>query len=305
VIETLPVPPELVGERLDVALSRLLGLPRGRVADLVSEGLVRVDDARAAKSLRLAAGQLITVELAEPDDQPEPVVELPTAYEDRDLIVVNKPVGVAAHAGPGWSGPTVLGSLLASGVALARGGPVERRGIVQRLDVGTSGLMMVAKSDRAYSVLKQMFRDRAVRKIYHALAQGLPDPLVGTIDAPVGRLPGAFKFAVLADGKPSITHYELIEAFAGASLLRVDLETGRTHQIRVHLAAIGHPLVGDPFYGADPVLADRLGLDRQWLHAAVLEFEHPISGLPVRCEAEYPADLEAALASLRGPRFGK
>ncbi|MDR1441933.1 MAG: RluA family pseudouridine synthase [Bifidobacteriaceae bacterium] len=298
-IRTVPVPPALAGERVDVAVARLMGLPRTRAAELARAGLVQAGGIKVAKSARLEEGQTLRVEVPEPADQPEPVVELPVTYEDSDLIVINKPAGVAAHAGPGWSGPTVLGSLLAVGVALATGGPPERRGIVQRLDVGTSGLMMVAKSERAYSVLKQMFRDRAVDKTYHALVQGLPDPLEGTIDAPIGRVPGAFKFAVLSNGKSSITHYGLIEAFAGASLLRVDLETGRTHQIRVHLAAVGHPLVGDPFYGGDPKLAVRLGLERQWLHATALGFDHPVTGQPVRCEAPYSADLAAALATLR------
>jgi 23S rRNA pseudouridine1911/1915/1917 synthase len=294
-----PVPPALAGERVDVAVSRLLGMARTKAAELAAGGLVQVDGARTAKSARLAEGQQLVVEIPVAPDLPEPVVELERVYEDSDLIVIDKPVGVAAHAGPGWSGPTVLGSLLAQGVALATGGPLERRGIVQRLDVGTSGLMMVAKSERAYCVLKQMFRDRGVAKTYHAVAQGLPDPLTGTIDAPIGRVPGAFKFAVLAGGKPSITHYQLIEAFARASLLEVGLETGRTHQIRVHLAAIGHPLVGDPFYGGDPKLAAHLGLGRQWLHAAGLAFDHPITGLALRLESPYPADLAAALALLR------
>jgi 23S rRNA pseudouridine1911/1915/1917 synthase len=293
------VPPSLAGERVDVAVARLTGLARGRAAELAAAGLIQVDGAQVAKSARLEPGQSLRIEVPEPDQTPEPTVELTVVHEDSDLIVIDKPVGVAAHAGPGWSGPTVLGSLLAAGVSLATGGPVERRGIVQRLDVGTSGLMMVAKSERAYSVLKQMFRDRAVHKTYHALAQGLPDPLSGTIDAPIGRLPGAFKFGVIAGGKPSITHYELIEAFAGASLLEVGLETGRTHQIRVHLAAVGHPLAGDLFYGGDPKVAARLGLERQWLHAAGLAFEHPVTGLPMRHEAPYPADLEAALEALR------
>jgi 23S rRNA pseudouridine1911/1915/1917 synthase len=289
----------LAGERADVAVARLLGLPRARAQELAAAGLIEVDAVKVAKSARLEEGQTLSVEAPEQVPEPEPVVELDVAYEDSDLIVVDKPVGVAAHAGPGWSGPTVLGSLLAAGVSLATGGPVERRGIVQRLDVGTSGLMMVAKSERAYSVLKQMFRDRAVRKTYHALVQGLPDPMAGTIDAPIGRLPGAFKFGVVAGGKPSITHYELIEAFRGASLLEVGLETGRTHQIRVHLAAVGHPLAGDPFYGGDPKLAARLGLERQWLHAAALALDHPVTGLSLRLNSPYPADLAAALAALR------
>jgi 23S rRNA pseudouridine1911/1915/1917 synthase len=299
VIRELAVPPALAGERVDVAVARLTGLARTRAAELAAAGLIRIDGVAATKSARLEAGQTLSVEQPEPVDRPEPVVQLAVVLEDADLIVVDKPVGVAAHAGPGWSGPTVVGSLLAAGVRVATGGPVERRGIVQRLDVGTSGLMIVAKSERAYSVLKQMFRERAVGKTYHALVQGLPDPLAGSIEAPIGRLPGAFKFGVVDGGKQATTHYELIEAFAGASLLRVGLETGRTHQIRVHLAAVGHPLVGDTFYGGDPKLAARLGLERQWLHAAALSFDHPATGLPVRCRSPYPADLATALELLR------
>jgi 23S rRNA pseudouridine1911/1915/1917 synthase len=300
-LKLLAVPEGLAGERADSAVARLTGLARTRAAELAAAGRVLMDGAAVGKSTRLVAGALLEVDLPDASSPPpEPAVELPVVYQDADLIVVDKPVGVAAHAGPGWDGPTVLGSLLAQGVCLARGGANERRGIVQRLDVGTSGLMMVAKSEPAYSALKQMFRDRAIGKTYHALAQGLPDPLRGTIEGPIGRLPGAFKFGIVEGGKPSITHYEVLEAYAGAALLEVRLETGRTHQIRVHLAAMGHPLVGDPFYGADPKLAQRLGLARQWLHAQALEFDHPVTGLPVRVESEYPADLTAALALLRG-----
>jgi 23S rRNA pseudouridine1911/1915/1917 synthase len=277
-----------------------MGLTRTRAAELVQTGLVQVDSGVASKSARLSAGMVLTVELPQPEASvAEPAVELEVVYEDADLIVVDKPPGVAAHAGPGWVGPTVLGSLLAAGVALTALGPPERRGIVQRLDVGTSGLMMVAKSDRAYGLLKQMFRDRTVGKVYHAVAQGLPDPLEGTIEGPIGRLPGAFKFGILEGGKASVTHYRVLEAFSGASLLEVRLETGRTHQIRVHLAGTGHALAGDPFYGGDPVLAQRLGLTRQWLHAAGLEFSHPVTGEPLQLSSAYPEDLTAALRILR------
>jgi 23S rRNA pseudouridine1911/1915/1917 synthase len=156
--------------------------------------------------------------------------------------------------------------------------------------------MVVAKSEYAYSRLKQAFRTRAVDKNYHALVQGLPDPLVGTIDAPIGRHPGhEYKFAVMRSGKPSVTHYEVIEAFRHASLVDIHLETGRTHQIRVHMAAIKHPCCGDPLYGADPALARKLGLDRQWLHAVGLGFEHPGTGAYVHFESEYPEDLQRAL----------
>jgi 23S rRNA pseudouridine1911/1915/1917 synthase len=268
---------------------------------LATEGAITLDGRPLGKSDRLATGDVISVELPDVDRpaEVEPVAALPVVFEDDDLIVVDKPSGVAAHKGPGWVGPTVLGSLLAAGVAVARGGPPERRGIVQRLDVGTTGLMMVAKSEVAYSVLKQMFRDRAVSKTYHGVVQGLPDPLIGTVDAPIGRLPGAFKFGVVAGGKPSVTHYDVLEAFVGAALVELGLETGRTHQIRVHMAAVGHPLVGDPFYGANPKLAARLALERQWLHARQLEFAHPVSGASLRFESPYPADLAAALTALR------
>lgn len=293
------MPEGLAGQRLDAALARLLGLSRTKIAELAKQGCVQVNGQVAVKAAQLNPGDWLRIELDDPPTEPEPVAQLTIVYEDADLVVVDKPVGVAAHTGPGWDGPTVVGSLLAGGHRVAKSGPPERRGVVQRLDVGTSGLMMVAKSEQAYSVLKQMFRDRAVSKVYHGLAQGLPHDLTGTVDAPIGRLPGAYKFAVVHGGKPSVTHYQLLEALPGAALLRLDLETGRTHQIRVHLAAIGHPLVGDPFYGGDPALAQRLGLDRQWLHAVELGFDHPISGLPIKLATHYPADLAAALDALR------
>jgi 23S rRNA pseudouridine1911/1915/1917 synthase len=180
-------------------------------------------------------------------------------------------------------------------------GAQERQGIVQRLDVGTSGLMMVAKTELAYSRLKQMFRDRKVHKVYHAIIQGHPDPFEGTIDAPIGRHPKAeFKFAVMNEGKPSVTHYKLIEAFPAASLVEIVLETGRTHQIRVHFSAFKHPLVGDTMYGADPKLAARLGITRQWLHAMKLSFIHPISEEPVEFDSTYPNELITVLEQLRG-----
>jgi len=221
-------------------------------------------------------------------------------HEDADIVVVDKPVGVAAHPSPGWTGPTVVSGLAAAGVHVASTGPAERPGIVHRLDAGTSGLMVVAKSERAYSVLKRAFRERTVDKQYLALVQGYPDPSTGTIDAPIGRLPGNdWKFGVVADGRASVTHYQLLEAVPSASLLQVQLETGRTHQIRVHMAAVRHPLVGDVTYGADPVVARRLGLTRQWLHAARLGFTHPGSGQHLELTSDPPPDLAQALATLR------
>ncbi len=299
------VPEGLDGERLDAALARMFGLSRARAAELIGAGQVLVDGQPAVKSDRVLAGAPLTVTLPPPPDaapavRQEPVPGLVIVYEDDDIVVVDKPRGVAAHPTPGWTGPTVLGGLLAAGHAVATSGAAERQGIVHRLDANTTGLMVVAKSERAYSVLKQAFRDREVSKTYHALVQGHPDPLRGTIDAPIGRHPsGDGRFAVVADGRPSVTHYDTIEAFRAASLVTVGLETGRTHQIRVHMAALRHPCCGDLLYGADPVLAAHLGLTRQWLHAVRLSFEHPAAGREITFESPYPDDLARALDILR------
>jgi 23S rRNA pseudouridine1911/1915/1917 synthase len=293
------VPDGLAGERLDAGLSRLLGLSRSAVADLADAGLVRLDGREVPKSERLRPGSWLEVELPDADSSapdPEPVPGLVVVHDDDDLVVVDKPVGVAAHPSPGWTGPTVVGGLAAAGYRIATSGAAERQGVVHRLDVGTSGLMVVAKSEYAYSRLKQAFRDRTVDKTYHALVQGHPDPLVGTIDAPIGRHPSAdWKWAVVAGGKPSVTHYEVLEAFRSACLVEVHLETGRTHQIRVHFSALRHPCVGDLTYGADPRLAEQLGLQRQWLHAVRLGFTHPGTQAWVEFTSSYPEDLAEAL----------
>lgn len=304
-VRTLPVPEGLDGMRVDAGLARLLGLSRTAVADLTEAGDVLLNGRVAAKSDRLSAGALLEVTL--PDTRP--VAELPSMpvdgltvlYEDDHIVVVDKPVGVAVHASPGWTGPTVVGGLAAAGIRIATSGAAERRGVVHRLDVGTTGAMVVAKSEHAYSVLKRAFRERTVQKGYHAVVQGHPDPSRGTIDAPIDRHPRHdYKFAVVASGRPSVTHYEVIEAFPAASLVDVRLETGRTHQIRVHFAALRHPCAGDVTYGADPVLAGRLGLERQWLHARTLGFAHPDDGRWVEFTSPYPADLSRALDILRG-----
>jgi 23S rRNA pseudouridine1911/1915/1917 synthase len=298
----VPVPEGLDGERLDSALARMFGLSRTAAAELISDGSVLVGGRAAAKSDRVPAGEWLEVTLppapaAQPD--PEPVPGMAVVYEDADIVVVDKPPGVAAHPTPGWTGPTVQQGLLAAGHSVATSGAAERQGIVHRLDAGTSGLMVVAKSESAYSALKRAFREREVDKIYHALVQGHPDPLRGTIDAPIARHPsGDGRFAVVAGGRPSVTHYDTLEAYRAASLTEIILETGRTHQIRVHMAAVRHPCVGDRLYGADPVLAARLGLTRQWLHAARLGFAHPADGRRVEFTSSYPADLAKALAVL-------
>jgi 23S rRNA pseudouridine1911/1915/1917 synthase len=301
---TVLVPEGLAGERLDTALARMFGFSRTRAAELVGSGRVTVDDHAGTKSERVVPGTLLDVELPEPTDPvavvPQEVEGIEIVHDDDALVVVDKPVGVAVHPSPGWRGPTVAGHLAAAGFRIATSGAPERQGIVQRLDVGTSGLMVVAKSEYAYSRLKNAFRRRAVDKTYHALVQGHPDPLRGTIDAPIARAPKHdHKFTVRADGKPSITHYDTLEAHRFASLLELLLETGRTHQIRVHMAAVRHPCVGDLFYGADPVLAARLGLERQWLHAVRLGFEHPETAAYVEYESPYPPDLAQALEVVR------
>jgi 23S rRNA pseudouridine1911/1915/1917 synthase len=296
---SLPVPDGLAGERVDAGLSKLLGFSRSFAAEVAEAGGVVVGGAVLGKSDRLAGGAWLEVSW-QPREAPVvvPVVvpDLTVVYDDDDFVVIDKPVGVAAHPSVGWDGPTVLGALAGAGFRISTSGATERAGIVHRLDAGTSGLMVVAKSERAYTELKRQFHDREVKKIYHAVVQGHPDPLAGTIDAPIGRHPGSsWKFAVTADGKPSITHYETLEAFPYASLLEVTLETGRTHQIRVHMAAQRHPCVGDAMYGADPTISARLGLSRQWLHAKRLGFRHPSTSEWVEFESPYPADLQHAL----------
>jgi len=297
------VPDGLAGERADAAVARLLGLSRSFAAEVVEAGGAVLDGRVLGKSDRLAPGGWLEVEWT-PREAPAIVpVELPglaVVHDDDDLVVIDKPVGVAAHPASGWDGPTVLGALAAAGFRIATSGAAERAGIVHRLDVGTSGLMVVAKSESAYSALKRAFHDREVDKVYHAVVQGHPDPLSGTIDAPIGRHPTAgWRFAVTAAGKPSVTHYDTIEAMRAASLLEIHLETGRTHQIRVHMAAQRHPCVGDLLYGADPVLAARVGLERQWLHAVRLAFRHPGTGERVEFATGYPEDLQHALDVLR------
>ena len=301
---SLAVPEGLVGMRLDAALSRLFGLSRTAAVAILDRGEATVDGQVRPKSERLSAGAWLEVELpagpqpAAPDLGP--VDGLRVVYADDDVVVIDKPVGVAAHPSPGWRGPTVIDGVAAMGHRVSTSGAAERQGIVHRLDVGTTGLMVVAKSERAYSALKTAFRERTVDKGYRALVQGHPDPSRGTIDAPIDRHPSAeYRWAVVAAGRPSVTHYDTVEAFRAASLLDVRLETGRTHQIRVHMSALRHPCVGDVTYGADPTLAERLGLTRQWLHAARLGFAHPADGRWVAFESAYPADLQQALDRVR------
>lgn len=291
------------GERVDSALAKILELSRSTVADLLNAGEVLQGKKPLSKSDRVQPGDRLTVLMPALFDPLElkatPIEELDIVYDDDDVVVVNKPVGCAAHASPGWTGPTVVGALIARGYRISTSGPQERQGIVQRLDAGTSGLMLLAKNETSYNNMKNQFRNRTVKKVYHTLVQGHIDPSEGTIDAPIGRHPREdYRFAVVADGKPSITHYSLIEYYSSASLLRVELETGRTHQIRVHFNALRHPLVGDLAYGGDPVLAARLEIKRPWLHAIELTFNQPTSDERITLSAPLPDDLKRALELL-------
>ena len=299
------VPDALAGQRIDVVASRVTGHSRSRVAELIAAGGMLLDGETVKRASRIVTAGAMLELVTDPRptqvaSRPRLVGGLEIIHEDRDIVVVDKPAGVAAHPSLGWEGPSVTEHLAAAGIAIATSGAPERQGVVSRLDVGTSGLMVLARSERAYSVLKQAFRDKAVDKTYQALVQGHPDPFSGTIDAPIGRHPGhEWKMAIVGGGRESVTHYETLEAHRAATLVEVSLETGRTHQIRVHFAAIGHPCCGDPLYGSDPALAGRLGLDRQWLHATRLAFEHPVEGNRVEFESELPRDLEHALREVR------
>lgn len=300
----IQVPEGLSGLRADSAIAKLLGMSRAAVAEMIESGLVLQNAAVISKSELLQSDAWLQITLPKPKAPLELVAELvpelKVIYQDQDIVVVDKPEGVASHPSVGWSGPTVGGALLALGITMSTSGVAERQGIVSRLDVGTSGLMVLTRTEVAYSRMKQAFRDRKVDKTYHALVQGHPDPSSGTIDAPISRHPKhEYKFTVSNDGKPSVTHYKTLEAFKAASLLEVELETGRTHQIRVHFSAFKHPLVGDTLYGCDPRLAERLHMSRQWLHALRLGFIHPTSGEYVSFEAAYPDDLIRSLEILR------
>ncbi len=302
-VRNLSIPEGLNQERVDAALSRLLGLSRNVIVGLIDAGEISKSGKVVGKSDRVITGDQLEILLPAAKGEAKltatPIDGLNVVFDDEYLIVINKPVGIAAHPSPGWKGATVVGAIFAAGYQLATSGAAERQGVVHRLDVGTSGLMVVAKNEIAYSHLKDQFRQRTVAKLYHALVQGHMDPTVGTIDAPIDRHPREdYRFAVVANGKPSITHYKTLEVFPAVTSLEIELETGRTHQIRVHFSALHHPLVGDLTYGADPVLATRLGVSRPWLHAKDLGFMHPASGEQLSFTAEYPEDLTRSLQIL-------
>lgn len=304
-LKIVSIPEGLDQERIDAALARVLGLSRSAIVSLIDAGEVVRSQKPMIKSDRVSTGDIVEIlmpaQKTEPTLQATPFDGLGIVYNDDHVVVIDKPAGVAAHPSPGWQGPTVIGAIIAKGYNVATSGAAERQGIVHRLDVGTTGLMVVAKDEISYSDLKQQFRDRSVKKVYHALVQGHMDPTEGTIDAPIDRHPREdYRFAVVADGKPSITHYRALEFFPAVSLLEIELETGRTHQIRVHFSALHHPLVGDLTYGADHTISERLAIGRPWLHARELHFTHPITHESMDFFSDYPQDLTRSLANLAG-----
>ncbi len=310
---------QFAGCRFDVCLSKLMGVSRANAISLIDSGKAKILNRKSQKSSILQESYVIVVN--KEDDcvsacdcdcvsacdsssnlQSQPAMcDLEIVYNDDDVVVINKPVAMASHAAKGWNGSTVPESLEAAGIRINTTLCDEsRKGIVSRLDVGTSGLMLVCKTDFAYEKMKQQFASHSVSKTYTALVQGNLEQNKATIEAPIGRSKVSdFRFTVTKNGKPAVTHWDVLERFGIATLVSVNLETGRTHQIRVHFSSIGHPLVADKMYGANPKLAEKLELQRQWLHSTKLEFKHPRTGKLVKLESEYPLDLQHALQAVR------
>jgi 23S rRNA pseudouridine1911/1915/1917 synthase len=293
----LEVPPDSDGMRLDrfVAGHEDVG-SRAGAERLIEAGLVLVDGSARPKSHRLGPGSVVSLPEPEPPAAAEPPAGLgvPLAYADPYLVVADKPAGLLVHGVPGYHGPTLVDAL----AGVAAGGEEGRPGIVHRLDRDTSGLLLVARDGRTHARLQGQLRRRRIGRTYLALVRGRPRSRRGRIEAPIGRDHRDPTRMSLSSDNPrdAITDFELVEALPGRSLLRVTLQTGRTHQIRVHLAAIGNPVVGDPVYGHGP----ELGLERQFLHAAELRLTHPVSGEPLEVHSELPDDLVSALAAARG-----
>jgi 23S rRNA pseudouridine1911/1915/1917 synthase len=299
--ESVVVPAVLDGERLDRAVALLTGWPRAAVQTLLDEGSVLVDGRAVAKSHRLHEGEVVEL-LAEPQPdappEPDPTVDVVVRHADDDVIVVAKPADLVVHPGAGHAGGTLVNGLLARYPEIAQVGDRMRPGIVHRLDRDTSGLLVVARSPRAYDALVDAMSAHGVERRYAALVWGRLASPRGLIDAPIGRSDARrTRMAVREGGKAARTEYEVRAVYDDpvCSLIECRLETGRTHQIRVHLAAIGHPVVGDGTYGG---ARDQLAVDRPFLHAAVLAFAHPITGTSLRFEEPLPPELQAVLDSL-------
>ena len=297
----LAVPPELAGQRLDKALAGLAGLSRARLQALMEQGhLAQNGKIVSDASRKVKEGEIFHLHVPPPEPaEPEAQhIELDIVFEDKDVLVINKPPGLVVHPAPGNRDMTLVNALLAHcGDSLSGIGGVARPGIVHRLDKDTSGLIVVAKNDMAHQKLSAQFADRSLSRTYQALVHGVPEARAGIIDAPIGRhARDRKKMAVTAKGRAARTHYRVLENFGGAALVECKLETGRTHQIRVHMAHIKHPVIGDPVYGKNRA---KYSFTRQALHAAEIRFIHPRSGKIRAFAAPLPKDMRALLKKLR------
>ena len=304
-IRLLAVPPGTPPTRVDRFVADRTGLTRSYVQKLISDGRLTVGSTTLKANALVQAGTELRLEVPEPiaaEPIAQPEIDVRVVYEDADLLIVDKPAGLVVHPAPGHADGTLVNALLGRGGPEAYGGiaGVRRPGIVHRLDRDTSGLLMVAKSDLAQGSLMDQLKARRIKKTYQALVQGSVAAAVGRIEAPIGRDPKhRIRMAVVPDGRAATTGYRVRERFPAWTLLELDLVTGRTHQIRVHLDAIGHPVAGDVLYGTGTSRRGPDGLDRLFLHSWRLELTSPSSGSLVRAEAPLPADLEAVLAHLR------
>lgn len=297
------IPESLEGERLDRVVAFVLDISRNRAGNLIDDGKVTLNGkVEQARSRRVQLGEILSVsqEEREDDDAPEPEenIAIPVVYEDEEVLVVDKPAGLVVHPGAGNMTGTMINGLLASWPDLRGIGSKSRPGIVHRLDRGTSGLLVVARTQKAYDHLSAQLSDRSMGRWYTALVWGLMDSDTGSVDAPIGRSKkDRIRMAVISAGRPAKTNYEVTQRWSDpiVSLIRCKLETGRTHQIRVHLSAIGHPLVGDELYGGKRNVIE---LERPFLHASFLEFEHPARNERVSFESQIPSDLKDVLKDL-------
>lgn len=288
-MEKFEITPEETGERLDRLAARRLDISRSVAQRLIRNGSLRVDGSEASPSHRVRDGERVEAEI--PDETPQAEeIPVPIVFEDESLIVVDKPAGLVVHPGAGNPTGTLVNALLGRGIS--GGNDPDRPGIVHRLDRDTSGLMVVAKNGPAYSGLVEMLSARRVRRVYRAVVVGGGLPVTGTVDSPVGRDPDNPTLMAAGVGKLAVTHFETLRESAGHAMLLVRLETGRTHQIRIHMSAIGHPVYADPLYG------EAIPGRRLWLHAERLAFQHPVTGEDVEFESSVPEDLREAASSL-------
>jgi 23S rRNA pseudouridine1911/1915/1917 synthase len=300
------IPADARAARADRWATDLSGLSRSHVQRLIGEGRLTADGVAVKANTVVAPGVVLELRIpppAPPEPLGQPELPLTIAYEDDDLLIIDKPAGQVVHPAPGHDRGTLVNALLGRGATLAPGGiaGIQRPGIVHRLDRDTSGLLMVARSDAAQNSLQAQLKARRVKKTYLALVHGSVSAAVGRIEAPIGRDPGRrTRMGITPNGRPSITGYRVRERFSGWTLLELDLVTGRTHQIRVHLEAIGHPVAGDPIYGTGTSRRGPANLERLFLHSWRLELTSPSTGRLIRAESPLPETLEAVLGGLRG-----